>query len=129
MISQSLCRFRPPPAVRDTIAVAGPLESNGGRSCRMPLALITLVFCLVLPSLCLAMRPTFESLDHVLTRTHAALIADIGSVEEDEKPQFYRLIRFAVIPVETLFGDEVARQSLDCRYRQDLVLRRGDMIV
>ncbi len=94
----------------------------------MPLALMTLVFCLVLPSLCLAMKPTFESLDHVLIRTHAALIADIGSVEEDEKPQFYRLIRFAVIPIETLFGDEFARQSLDCRYRQDLVLRRGDMI-
>src|ERR1700732_3099441 len=33
------------------------------------------------------------------------------------------------MPVEPLFGDELARQSLACSYRQGLVHRRGDMVV
>jgi hypothetical protein len=98
-------------------------------SLRMPTGLLTLILCLLLSSPCIAMKPAYESLDHVLARTRTAIVADIGSVEETEGPRFYRLLTFTATPVETLFGKNFATHRIACRYLEGLVHRRGDTMV
>jgi hypothetical protein len=77
----------------------------------------------------LAMRPSYESLDRVLARTRVAIVAEIGRVEETRLGDIAREIAFSATPFETIFGSDVPFGPLDCRYRQGLVHRRGDLTV
>jgi hypothetical protein len=99
------------------------------RGLRRATGWMTLLMGLLSASSSVAMRPAHESLERVLARTGAAIVADIGSVEERSDHQIYRELVFAATPVETLFGEGFAAPLLDCRYEQGLVHRRGDLVV
>jgi hypothetical protein len=99
------------------------------RGLRRATGWITLLMGLLSASSSVAMRPAHESLERVLARASAAIVADIGSVEERSDRQIYRELVFAATPVEILFGEGYAAPLLDCRYEQGLVHRRGDLVV
>jgi hypothetical protein len=99
------------------------------RGLRRATGWMTLLIGLLSASSSVAMRPAHESLERVLARAGAAIVADIGSVGERSDRQIYRELVFAATPVETLFGEGFAAPLLDCRYEQGLVHRRGDRVV
>jgi hypothetical protein len=89
---------------------------------------ILLVFLMASPP-GFAMRLQYESLDRVLMRTRAAIVADVESARESRINDIARELDFRATAVETLFGDRIATGPLDCVYVQGLAHRRGNLTV
>lgn len=89
----------------------------------------TMVLLAIGPSYCYAMQIVHESLENVLLRTRAAVVADVLAASQRIDGPYWRELTLHARIVKTLFGEGQEQQSLSCQYSEGRPHKRGETSV